>query len=274
MTEALAELGDHREAAIPILRAALMETNQQVSDRAADGLSQIGPAAREAAPDILQKLRTLEPDDIADILILALESVSRPADLSSDLAQIIKDYPQTLRPLANSLSSSPLGNSPLIAEAIRPSLQDQSLKAKLDAAYSQAALLRDKAGEDVLKVCIEGLKSTDEDLLSTVLVALKNIGTDPKGGTNIEDFFKGVSLERLGQGAKEAVPSLINIANHSKRKDSRIMALELLDGIDPALVSENPAAKNLLQTHQQDTAFARRLFSTARGYITPTYSLV
>ncbi|HEY3857356.1 MAG TPA: sigma-70 family RNA polymerase sigma factor [Verrucomicrobiae bacterium] len=260
MREALAELGDHREAAIPILRTALMEANPQVSDRAADGLRQIGPTAHEAMPDILQKLRTLEPDDIAEQLISALESISPPTDPSPELAQIIKDYPQTLRPLANSLSSSPLGKSPLIAEAIRPALQDQDLKARVDAAYSQAILLRDKAGEDVLKVSIEGLKSTDEDVLSFALVALKSIGTDPKGGTNIEDFLKGVSLERFGSDTKEAVPSLINIANHSKRKDLRIMALELLDGIDPGVMSENPAAKSMLQTHQQDVAFGMKLF--------------
>ncbi len=57
MQEAIEALGNQRKASLPILEAALHDTDAQVRVRAMDGLGMIGPEAKELTPLILDMLR-------------------------------------------------------------------------------------------------------------------------------------------------------------------------------------------------------------------------
>lgn len=253
MQKALAALGDLRAAALPVLREGLQNSDERVSDRAADGLSQLGPEARELVPDIMQKLRAIGAGATPELLVRALENIAPSPELVPDLVQMVKDNPATRLAIANSLATPLWGDSAKITDALRPLVQDQDIGVSQTAAYSLAMILRSQAGEDVTKATIEGLKSTDDDLRGLALSAFKNIGSDPK------DPSGRVRPERLGAGAAEAVPALIDIANNSNRKDQQMQALQLLDAIQPGLRPENPAMESLLQTQEQDSAFATKV---------------
>lgn len=243
---ALASMGDRRAAALPLLFEALRRGDALIRNRAADALGQIGPEAREAVPILMQQLRE---GSAPELLVWTLERVAPSPDLVPQLVTGLKDNPASWLTLANSLTSPIWGDASVVSEAVRPLLEDLNPSTRHIAAYSLAMLLRGEAGEDVRKATVEGLKSSDIDLQSMALSALRNMGSDPT------DPAGRATRERLGPGAGEAVPALIDIANQSGNKDLRHRALELLDAIEPGLRTENPGMQRLLRSREEAAAF-------------------
>ncbi|HZR19798.1 MAG TPA: sigma-70 family RNA polymerase sigma factor [Verrucomicrobiae bacterium] len=253
MQKALAALGEHRAAALPLLGKALQNLDERVSNRAVDGLSQIGHEAQEMIPSLMQKLRDSGAGAAPDLLVLALQNIGPSAELVSELVQTLKDNPAARLAIANSISTPVWGDVAKIDEALRPLLQDKDIGVNQAAAYSLAMLLGSRAGDEVTRATIEGLKSADEDLRSLALSALKNIGSDPK------DPSGRVTPNSFGPAGAEAVSALIDIANNNNRKDQQILALQLLDAIQPGLRQENSTMDSMLQTREQDSAFATKV---------------
>jgi RNA polymerase sigma factor (sigma-70 family) len=246
IANALASMGDKRAAALPLLLEALRNGSDVVRNRAADALGQIGPEAREAVPILMQQLRE---GTAPGLIVWTLERVGPSPDLVPELVARVKGEAASWLTLANSLSTSFWGDTRSVADAVRPLLEDPDSSKREFAAYTLAALLRESAGVDVRKAVLEGLGSPDTDFQGLSMTALHHLGSDPKDPTG------RVTRERLGPSAVEAIPALIDIANHSVRKDLQQSALQLLDVIDPGLRPENPRMQALLQYREEAAAF-------------------
>ncbi|MEN9674192.1 MAG: hypothetical protein RIS76_88, partial [Verrucomicrobiota bacterium] len=248
MEQALGALKGRRAEALPILMAALGNPEQRIRDRAVDGLRQLGAEARDALPDLLQQLHEGGSDSL--LVVIALENIGPSSEMVPDLVEVLKQNPAARGPIANSLSSSLWGEPESTARALKPLLADSDPGVRQMASYSLAMLLRSRAGDEVLQVAVEGLKSSDDDTRGLALSALRNLGSDPA------DPSGRVTRERLGAGAADAVPALIAIANDGGNRDRQQQALMLLDAIDPGLRPENPAMQRILETQERDAAFA------------------
>jgi RNA polymerase sigma factor (sigma-70 family) len=248
MEQALAALGGRRAAALPLLMAALGNSEERIRDRALDGLRQLGAEAREAIPELLRQLR--EGSSSAGLIVIALENIGPAPEMVPDLVDALRNTPAARLWIANSLSSPLWGDSTTTANALKPLLADSDPGIRQMAGYSLAMLLRSHAGEDVLKVAVEGLNSSDDDARGLSLSALRNLGSDPA------DPSGRVTRERLGTGAAAAVPALIAIANDGGNHDRQQQALMLLDAIDPGLRPGNPEMHRMLEARERDAAFA------------------
>lgn len=248
MEQALAALGARRAAALPLLMAALGSSEERIRDRASDGLRQLGPEARDAIPELLWQLR--EGNSSVPLIVLALENIGPTPEMVPDLVDALKQIPAARLSIANSLSSGLWGEPATTANALKPLLADSDPGVRQMAGYSLAMLLRSGAGDEVLKVAVEGLNSSDDDACGLALSALRNLGSDPA------DPSGRVTRERLGAGAAAAVPALIALANDGENRDRQQQALMLLDAIDPDLRPGNPEMHRILESRERDAAFA------------------
>ena len=248
MEQALAALGRRRSAALPLLIAALGNPEERIRDRASDALRQLGPEARDAIPELLRQLR--EGNSSAALIVLALENIGPAPEMVPDLVDALKQNPAARLSIANSLSTTLWGEPAATASALKPLLADSDPGVRQMAGYSLAMLLRSRAGGEVLRVAVEGLKSSDDDARGLALSALRNLGSDPA------DPSGRVTRERLGPGATAAVPALIALANDGGNRDRQQQALMLLDAIDPGLRPGNPEMHRILESRERDAAFA------------------
>ncbi|MBL9174256.1 MAG: sigma-70 family RNA polymerase sigma factor [Verrucomicrobiales bacterium] len=248
MERALAALGGRRAQALPLLLAALGNSDGPIRDRAIDGLRQLGGEARDALPELLRLLR--EGSVSAGLIVPALENIGPSPAMVPDLVDALKQNPAARLSIANSLSSPAWGEPASISNALKPLLADPDPAVRQMAGYSLAMLLRNRAGDEVFKVAVEGLNSPDDDARGLALSALRNVGSDPA------DSSGRVTRERLGAGSEAAVPALIAIANDGGNQDQQRQALMLLDAIDPGLRPGNPEMHRLLEARERDAAFA------------------
>lgn len=254
MEDAIAALGDQRSAAVPLLRQALKSPEPQVRARAVGGLGAIGAEAKEAVPELLALLRTSNASDNPPSgIILALSRMGPLPEIVPDLMQILRENPATREAIANNLGNIVAGNgSAGLNEVLRPLLQDADPQVRAAAAYALAGRLSSEAGPDVLSAAIEALASSDEGLRTMGLIALKDVGFDPRKPDSI-------SSDRIGPAATNAVPALVGIVNNGNSWEQRIQALKLLDAIQPGLRDAYPSIGSLLQGQEKDAAFAQRI---------------
>ena len=249
MEQALAALGGKRAAALPLLLAALRNSEERVKDRAIDGLRQLGASAKDAVPELLHQLRESGSGG-AGLIVFALETIAPSPEMVPDLMDALKQNPAARLFIANSLCSSCWGEPAMTADALKPLLADLDPGVRQIAGYTLAMLLRSRAGDVVLEVAVEGLNSSDDDTRGLALSALRNLGSDPA------DPSGRVTRERLGAGAAAAVPPLIAMANNGENRDRQQQALMLLNAIDPELRPANPEMHRILETRERDAAFA------------------
>jgi RNA polymerase sigma factor (sigma-70 family) len=249
MEQALAALGGKRAAALPLLLAALRNSEERIRDRAIDGLRQLDVEAKDAVPELLHQLRESGSGG-AGLIVFALETIAPSPEVVPDLVDALKQNPAARLFIANSLSSSCWGEPAMTADALKPLLADPDPGVRQMAGYTLAMLLRSRAGDEVLQVAVEGLKSSDDDTRGLALSALRNLGSDPA------DPSGRVTRERLGAEAATAVPALIAMANDGGNRDQQQQALMLLNAIDPELRPTNPEMHRILESREQDAAFA------------------
>ena len=244
MKDALDGLGDHRKAAVPMLREALKNGKGQIKRVAVDALGQMGHEAIDAVPDLVERLRVTKLGD-SSAITSALEKIGPLPEILRDLVQIVKENPdtQTRTWTAAMIARTFKDEGKRVDEMLRPLLQDSDPAVRLSSASALAMMQKSDAGTDVIRIAIESLKSDDLLLVYEAVTALQNAGRDPK------------NRGRATAAAEEAIPALIDLANNSKRGNLREMALQALDRLAPDLRKDNPDMDAFLREEQQMSAF-------------------
>jgi RNA polymerase sigma factor (sigma-70 family) len=274
MVAAIAALGDHRRAAVSMLRESLKNPDPKVRRQAAEGLALIGPEAKEAIPDLMEMLRTSDRIPQAGDSLRALKEIGASSEILPSLADILKENPASRRRIAESVPEMFSSDSSAVDQAFRPLLQNSDLDVRRAAAYTLALVLGNQAGRDVIGVALDALRSSSEDLSRNTLVAddqlararnlldqnllSEALGTLSKAGADPNDPWERVTAASLGSAANEATAVLAGIAMRSADKGLQETALRLLDELNPDVQKLNPTVADLLQSYRQINGFVQR----------------
>ena len=274
MQRALAALRGDAKAALPLLREALNDADQQVRTRAVYGLISMRPDAGEAAPDLIQMAARSRSVEETSLAFAALESMRPSSDFIPDLVKVLKgkwdwapDFMvESLFRMFGKFGVMDPETNERMAGCLRPMLEDQNKRVQQIGAYSLARLLRNEAGPEILSVALQGLGYPEGSWMNSrgmALSALRFIGTDPEAPIGfpfaLSDATSPVRLANLGDSVNGAVDALVEIANNSELRAERLNALELLDAIQPGRRAETPVMDQLLTEQEQDRGYLDRL---------------
>jgi RNA polymerase sigma factor (sigma-70 family) len=297
MQAAIAGLGDHKEAALPILEAALKEDGSpQVRLRALDGIGIIGPEAKEAAPLLLGMLRDggvgqAIPQTRYTVVDKSGTTRSFPIYTDNMILYVLGQIhpapeilPQFVRVLQESRSASPIvyrtikqfpgvrrsmqaggwlwaiadEDSQALNNAFLPLLQDPDLRVRSVAALALVSALGDQADPGVFLVAADLLKSDDDHFMRTEGMSLLNGAARVAGSDNFNE--PSLTTARLGTNLDAILFALADAADHTKREDLRLAAAKMLNALSPDFRQSNPMAAELEYQKQSD-AFRSKVTS-------------
>lgn len=298
MQAAIAGLGDQRKAALPVLEAALNDTNAEVCLRSIDGLGLLGPEARTAAPLLLEVLgeggfgpganqtsyAVSEPNGSVrsfpiyanNIILYTLGQIHPAPEILPEFAGLVKEnrlvrniLGQTTRQFPGVRRNAQAGgwlwsfadyDALALNRAFLPLLQDPDQGVRCISALALVSALGNQAEARVFSVAADLLKS-DDDTFGRVdgMSILAGAAREPHSDATEEN--PSLSAARLGSYQDEVVAALATAADKTTRKDLRLKAAKLLDSLNPDFRKTNPSlAAELVQGEQSD-AFASKVFS-------------
>lgn len=297
MQEAIAGLGDQKEAALPILEAALKEdASTEVRLRALDGLGIIGPGAKEAAPLLLGMLRDggvgqaipqtrytvvdklgavrSFPIYTDNMILYALGQLHPSPEILPEFARMVKEnrsvstivyratkqFPGVRRSMQAGGWLWAIANEDAQAlnNAFLPLLQDPDWRVRSVAALALVSALGDQADPGVFPVAAELLKSDNDNFLRVEGMSLLNGAARAAGSDDPEE--PTLTTARLGPYLNATLFALADAADHTTREDLRLAAAKMLDALRPDFRKLNPVAAELEEQKQSD-AFRSKVTS-------------
>jgi hypothetical protein len=297
MEEAIAGLGNQKQAALPILDAALVEADAVVRLRAVDGLGMIGPAAGEAVPLLLALLRDgglaqdipqtsynvteqlssvmSYPIYTDNMILYALGQIHPAPEILPEFARLINgslpfrqtvyrattQFPGVRRNMqAGGWLWSISHEDPIaLNNAFRPLLQDPDRLVRAAAALSLVSALGVQADAGVFPMAAEMVKSGNLIEEQEGLWLLQGATRDPGPDSASETAI--LSAPRLGPYLNETVSALADAAYHGSKEDVRLAASKMLDVLVPDLRKLNPLLAAELEQQSQLEAFTARVTS-------------
>jgi len=295
MEEAIAGLGDRKQAVLPILEAALKEdANAEVRLRALDGLGIIGPEAKAAAPLLLGVLRdggvgqaipqtryTIAgkfgavrsfPIYTGNMILYALAQIHPSPEILPEFARMVKEnrsvstivyqatkqFPGVRRSLQAGGWLWAIANQDAQAlnSAFLPLLQDPDWRVRSVAALALVSALGDQADRGVFPVAAELLRSDDDHFLRVEGMSLLH-GAARAAGSDDPPEESTLTPARLGPYLNETLSALADAADHTRREDLRLAAAKMLDTLSPDFRQLNPLAAELEQEKQAEAFSAK-----------------
>ncbi len=200
-------------AAIPLLIDALNDKNPEVRDEALDAIAPMGPSAKDAAPALIEALRSKEFSKLRTKIVRVLGCIGPAAKAAvPDLLELLKEGDVDLR----NWTMGALGGIGTSANAAVPEIL-------------KVAQGKNKGDRCIAIRALGGIGPDAKDAVPTLIEALNtdNPDTDPN-----DDVLK--ALRGIGPAAKAAVPALVQLArDHQAKSYRRRDAALAVISIDP-----------------------------------------
>jgi RNA polymerase sigma factor (sigma-70 family) len=298
MQAAITGLGDQRKAALPVLEAALNDTNAEVCLRAVDGLGLLGPEAKTAAPLLLGLLRDggfgpyspqtsysvpgpgggvrsfpIYPDNM---ILYALGQIHPAPKVLPQFAGLVKENRVVRNILYRTTTQFPgvrrnmqaggwlWALADYDARALNrdflPLLQDSDQAVRCISALALVSALGNQADAQVFSVAADLLKSGD-DTFGRIhgMSILTGAAREPNSDASVEE--PSLTVVRLGPYLDEVVAALAAAADKTTRADLRLKAAKLLDSLNPDFRKSNPSLTAVLDQEGRLDAFVSRTSS-------------
>lgn len=257
LVEAITELGIQRKLALPLLREALRDSERRVRQRAIFGLMELRRDAAEALPDLLVIVGPGQGQE-AKLAASAIGAIGPSIEMVPKLVQTVKDNPalaSDILPLLTMFTYHDPSKVSEVASYLSPLLQETAPELRLHVASALASLKGQAAGTEVFQIALQAVQSNAGD--SDLREALGTLNS-MRGDSHSSAYPFGSS--NLLAAAKDAIPTLIDIANNNTNEDVRFGAMALLDRLDPALRAANPPMDSALnEAKQGDTLRTKAL---------------